>query len=213
MNTETTQRPGRPKDTAKREEIVVAATDLFMEKGYELTSMEAVAKRANVSKLTIYSHFADKTELFRAIIQYRCDKVCLPESFEAEAQMEPQEALTKIAQQACRIMYRADSLRLTRVIYSEVVHHPEVVEVWYSVGPRRVKTAFTDLLRSFNEQKKLEIPDATRASEQFFSLLKGERMQRTLMMMAPEPTATELAEHIAATVSFFLAVYQQKKSH
>jgi TetR/AcrR family transcriptional repressor of mexJK operon len=46
-------RPGRPKDTAKREEIVAAATDLFMQKGYELTSMEAVARQAGVSKLTI----------------------------------------------------------------------------------------------------------------------------------------------------------------
>ena len=72
MNEEATiSRPGRPKDSVKREEIVSAATLLFMENGYGLTSMEAVAKQAGVSKLTIYSHFADKSELFRAIIQQR----------------------------------------------------------------------------------------------------------------------------------------------
>ena len=88
-----TSKAGRPKDSAKREDIVVAATRLFMEKGYELTSMEAVAGEANVSKLTIYSHFADKNQLFRAIIQYRCEKIGMPDSFLAEASLTPEEAL------------------------------------------------------------------------------------------------------------------------
>ena len=142
---------------------------MLFRSGYALTSMESVAKCANVSKLTIYSHFADKAELFRAIIQYRCDKVCLPASFAAEAEMDPEEALTKIALQACSIIFRADSLRLMRTIYAEILHHPEVVEAWYSVGPRRAKAAFTDLLRSFDAQGKLSIPDPERAAQQFFS--------------------------------------------
>jgi TetR/AcrR family transcriptional repressor of mexJK operon len=203
-----TARIGRPKDSAKREDIVVAATRLFMQNGYELTSMEAVAREAGVSKLTIYSHFADKNQLFRAIVQYRCDKVGMPSAFLDEASLPAKEAFVKIARHALSIMYRADSLRLMRVIQAEVLHHPEIVQTYYEIGPRRVKAAFTGLLEEFNRQGKLAIPDPTRASEQFFSLLKGEPLQRVLLKIAPAPDAAQIEAHIQTTVEFFLAAYR-----
>lgn len=205
-------RTGRPKDSVKRKDIVVAATKLFMENGYELTSMEAVAREAGVSKLTIYSHFADKMELFRAIVQYRCDKVGMPDSFAEEAALTAEEAFLTIARRALSIIYRADSLRLMRVIQAEVLHHPEIVRTYYEIGPRRVKTAFTGLLEEFNHQGKLVIPDPTRAAEQFFSLLKGEPLQRTVLMLSPVPNAEQIETHIQATVKFFLAAYRPHTS-
>jgi TetR/AcrR family transcriptional repressor of mexJK operon len=205
-------RPGRPKDSAKREEIVKAATQLFLEKGYELTSIEAVARQAGVSKLTIYSHFADKNELFRAIIQYRCDTVGMPESFIGEAQLPVEEALLKIARHATSIVFRPDSFRLMRVVQAEALRHPEIVEIYYNVGPRRVKTAFADLLREFDRRGKLSVPDPLRGAEQFFSLLKGEMLQRTLMFQTPPPSAAELEAHIKATIDFFLAAYRPQKN-
>jgi TetR/AcrR family transcriptional repressor of mexJK operon len=203
-----TLRPGRPKDPVKRDEIVTAATDLFMLKGYELTSIEAVAKLAGVSKLTIYSHFADKNELFRAIVQNRCDKIGMPRAFEAEALMPVKQALLQIATFASANIFREDSLRLMRMIQAEAARHPEIIETYYEVGPRRVKRAFAELLRAFDKQGQLKIPDPVLATEQFFSLLKGERLMRTLMMMAAPPSAEELARHAEATVAFFLSAYQ-----
>jgi TetR/AcrR family transcriptional repressor of mexJK operon len=201
-------RPGRPKDSVKREEIVAAATALFMENGFELTSMEAVARQANVSKLTIYSHYADKNELFRAIIQNRCDKVGMPKSFDAEAKLPVVQALTQIATSAATIIFREDSIRLMRVVQAEALRHPEIVQAYYDVGPRRVKTAFADLLREFTRQGKINISDPVIATDQFFSLLKGERLVRTLVFLSPSPDAQEVATHVANTVAFFLAAYR-----
>ena len=200
-------RPGRPKDATKREEIVAAATELFMENGYELTSMEAVARKANVSKLTIYSHFADKSELFRAICQYRCDKLGMPDSFAPESQWSPEEALTSIARRTSEKIFRTDSLRMMRMVQAEATRHPEIVQTYYEVGPRRIKTAFADLLRIFDEKKLLTVPDPARAAEQCFSLLKGERLQRTLLFMMSAPDENEMEAHIKATVDMFLAAY------
>lgn len=204
--------PGRPKDSAKREEIVTAANALFMENGYELTSMEAVARQAGVSKLTIYSHFADKSELFRAIIQYRCDKIGMPTTFQPEAQLPVEEALLKIAGRAVANIFRPDSIRLIRLVQAEALHRPEIVRIYYEVGPRRVKTAFTDLLREFNRQGQLSITDPICASEQFFSLLKGEKLQQVLAFQSPQPEAEELDSHVKATVGLFLAAYKPAKT-
>src|SRR5271170_5577544 len=101
---------GRPKDAAKGEGIVRAATALFMKDGYELTSMEAVAKKASVSKLTIYSHFANKDELFKQVIRQRCDKRAMPQCFMSKVNKPVEEALTEIASHFVPLVYSADSV-------------------------------------------------------------------------------------------------------
>lgn len=61
----------------KRERIIAAAVELFYERGYENTTLEAVAERLGVTKPFIYAHFSAKTELLAEIcgrgIRYSLD--------------------------------------------------------------------------------------------------------------------------------------------
>ena len=50
---------------ATQEAILIAATQLFMERGYERTTVADVAERAGVSRATVFWHFSDKGGLFR----------------------------------------------------------------------------------------------------------------------------------------------------
>ncbi len=54
----------------KRGQILDGALKVFLQYGYEGTSMNRVAEEAGVIKQTIYSHFGDKEGLFRAIIEH-----------------------------------------------------------------------------------------------------------------------------------------------
>lgn len=54
---------------SKRKQIVAAAIKVFLEHGYAATTLQKVAEEAQVIRATIYSHFADKNELFKAIIE------------------------------------------------------------------------------------------------------------------------------------------------
>ena len=58
----------RRRKQARPQEIVQAALDLFVEKGYAATRAEEVALRAGVSKGTVYLYFANKQELFEAVV-------------------------------------------------------------------------------------------------------------------------------------------------
>ena len=60
---------GRPKDASKKEDILLAASDLFLQRGFHGTSMDALAQAAGVSKATVYSHFTDKNALYQALIK------------------------------------------------------------------------------------------------------------------------------------------------
>lgn len=58
----------RRKD-ARPEEITAAALESFIERGYAATRLEDVAARAGVSKGTLYLYFANKEELFKAVVR------------------------------------------------------------------------------------------------------------------------------------------------
>jgi AcrR family transcriptional regulator len=58
----------RRKD-ARPEQITAAALDLFVERGYAATRLEDVAERAGVAKGTVYLYFANKSELFKAVVR------------------------------------------------------------------------------------------------------------------------------------------------
>lgn len=53
----------------KRESIVQAAIAEFGDRGFEVTSMDRIAARAEVSKRTVYNHFPSKEELFAEMLQ------------------------------------------------------------------------------------------------------------------------------------------------
>jgi AcrR family transcriptional regulator len=54
---------------ARPQELLAAAVDLFVERGFASTRLEDVARRAGVSKGTLYLYFANKEELFKAVVR------------------------------------------------------------------------------------------------------------------------------------------------
>jgi len=61
-------KPLRRKE-ARPGELLAAALDLFVEKGFAATRAEEVAKRAGVSKGTLFLYFSSKEELFKAVVR------------------------------------------------------------------------------------------------------------------------------------------------
>jgi AcrR family transcriptional regulator len=65
--------PAKSED--KRRRIVEAATSLFSRYGYRRTSMDLLAAEASVAKPTVYAYFADKEEVFRAVVAHVCEDI------------------------------------------------------------------------------------------------------------------------------------------
>lgn len=72
----------RRKD-ARPAEIVAAALDVFAERGFSATRLEEVAERAGVSKGTVYLYFANKEDLFKAVVR----QALVPTLAKAETQI------------------------------------------------------------------------------------------------------------------------------
>src|SRR5438045_6447132 len=62
--------PRQRRKEARPQELLAAALDLFVEKGFAATRSEEVAARAGVSKGTLYLYFPSKEELLKAVIRH-----------------------------------------------------------------------------------------------------------------------------------------------
>ncbi|MBN8483095.1 MAG: TetR/AcrR family transcriptional regulator [Xanthomonadales bacterium] len=200
--------PGRPKDLEKRAAILCAAKRLFPENGFEGTSMDAIAAAANVSKLTVYSHFKDKETLFSEAVRASCLQLMPPELFEIDLEGSPREQLAAIARAFFALITREESIALNRLLSGGTVASAKLGQMFWEAGPQVVQSAFADFLRRLVAAGQLDIADVPRATSQFFSLLKGELHARLLCGCCKGTfTAQEIDQHLAATVDMFLRAY------
>ena len=56
------------KKAAARSAVVAAAAQMFVERGFEATRIDAIAERADVAVGTVYNHFPTKPDLLRAVM-------------------------------------------------------------------------------------------------------------------------------------------------
>lgn len=76
---------GRPRDPEADAAILKAALELFIERGVDGTSLEQIAKRAGVARLTVYRRWSSKEELLAAAIESARDDIPDPSIEEAAA--------------------------------------------------------------------------------------------------------------------------------
>lgn len=63
------RRGGRLPRGERREQLLEAASELFVDRGYHAAGMDEIAERAGVSKPVLYQHFASKLDLYLAVLQ------------------------------------------------------------------------------------------------------------------------------------------------
>lgn len=143
----------------KHDTILDAAVEMFLALGFDQTSMDAVAARANVSKTTVYAHFGDKLELFRAVIARGAAAL----DFDLDQQTltatdEPEERLTRILVKLLQATTEPNYLAFIRVIATETVRRPELTETIRSLGVPHVIDLVAATLREDALRHGYELP-------------------------------------------------------
>jgi AcrR family transcriptional regulator len=113
-------------------ELLAAALDLFVERGYAATRLDDIASRAGVSKGTLYLYFANKEELFKALV--RENIVSLLEAFREQVERSEDDASTLIRTFLHRWWNDFGATRLSgicKLIMSEAGNFPEVARFFH----------------------------------------------------------------------------------
>ncbi len=201
--------PGRPKDLGKGLAILEAAKELFTTQGFDGVSMDQIAAEAGVSKLTVYSHYGDKENLFVEAVKSYCEQQ-LPESvFEVRPQIGLRERLLQVALAFHAMVASPQAIAGHRILCTPRMTESHLPQLFWQAGPMRVQASFAELLRQRMALGELQIDDIPRASAQFFCLLKGEPHAMQVFGCG-QPDAAETRHHLAASVDLFLRAYASR---
>lgn len=201
---------GRPKDMAKRDAMLDAAACLFFRNGLEAVTMEAVAREAGVSKVTVYGHFATKETLFGSVIRretatIRQGLAQLPDTHDAVRQ-----SLIEVGVCMLRFLLEPHVLAVERVMSHQGEQHPKLLRAFFDAGPWAISQWLREKLEGLASAGHLRLPDPARAADQLCSMWQGMLIKEVRMGVRPTPTEEEIQRQITSAVDVFLAAYGRR---
>lgn len=166
------RRPGRP--TLSNEQLLDTALDLFLEKGFERTSIEAICAAAGMAKRTVYARYGDKTALFKAALTRAIEDWIVPIERLREQESEDLEAtLLRIGQILVANVLSPAGLRLLRLTNAESVRMPEISAFSVQRGTEPTLAYLADLFRRRIGRDTNGSVSADELAQAFLSLVVG----------------------------------------
>jgi len=190
----------------KRDAIVQAAIVEFRANGFEATSVDKVAARAEVSKRTLYNHFASKDELFAAILRILWESSANELQRTYDPRQPVREQLIELLRVKLATLADDNFLALARVAIAAALHSPERArEMVDRIGEK--DDAMLDWIRAAQKHGALKAADASQAYKQLECLIKGVAFWPQVAMGQPRLTPAAQKKLAAASVDFFLSHY------
>ncbi len=202
---------GGARTARKRKAILDAATTTFLKSGYLGSSVDEIARLADVSKQTIYKQFVSKEALFVAIITGLTTDAgdvvhnAIPELTPGE---DLAAYLEDYAFRQLSVVLTPRLMQLRRVVIGEVGRFPELGKALYDGGPRRAMAAMAATIGRVAERGLLKIDDLAAAASHFNWLVMSAPLNQAMMLGdggIPKPAV--LRRHAADAVRVFLAAY------
>jgi TetR/AcrR family transcriptional repressor of mexJK operon len=198
-------RPPRIDERERRRRVVEAAEHVFVSQGYGTASVDDIAKRAGMSKKTLYILYGTKKAMFAAVIAAR--REALKERLDAECRgsgLAPGDVLRRFLSQVAHFVLAHRQSALYRLVIAESQRAPELASAFYSEGPSKARLALKEWLAEQCRLGVLSVPDPDMAAGMLFSMVIGEPQMRILISEVHEPASADIEARVAAAVEIFL---------
>ncbi|HLY55468.1 MAG TPA: TetR/AcrR family transcriptional regulator [Stellaceae bacterium] len=195
-------RPSRERAARLGGDIVAVAAELFLVDGYGATSIETVARRAGVSKRTIYSRFPDKAALFRAVVRQVLDRLRPPDVDALFAGGPLVRVLEGLARTILAAALDPLALALYRLSVAEAARFPDVAVALGAEGGRNEAVGRLSALLAAAAPGRS--PEEVQLAAAHFLYMVIAVPQRRALGLGPAMSAAELDQWARATVSLFL---------
>lgn len=116
-----------------REHILYAAKNVFLEMGFERSSMDVIAARAQTSKRTLYAHFESKEKLYLAIIELIREISLSSFKTPGEYSDDPTEALVLFCGRYLEGLLLVWTIQMCRMSIAEAERFPEGAARYFDV--------------------------------------------------------------------------------
>jgi AcrR family transcriptional regulator len=149
--------------TEKQKKILVAAIEIFSEKGYAATSTSEIAKKAGVAEGTIFRHYKTKKDLLTSIVVPLMTKLIAPfvvNDFNKvlDRQFERVEDFLRATIENRRdVLIRL--LPVIKIMFQEIPFHPEMREQFLEQIAKKIFDRVSLLIKGYQEKGQIiEMP-------------------------------------------------------
>ena len=157
----------------KISKILAAARAEFFTNGFSASTIESIAARAEVSKVTIYSWFKSKENLFAQVVQNECAHMRDNFTIENLANKGLRETLLQAARGMMDFLMRDEMIRFERILAAEVSRDPRIGDYFLDNGPRALLGDLSNLLQAAIERGEIRSDDIRTSAEMFAGLVMG----------------------------------------
>ncbi len=204
-------RTGKSPQPPRREAILQAAKDVFLDEGYELATMDAIAERAATTKRTVYAHFEHKQALFAAMVEHSAGLFMEHLGELDRGGSNYQAELERFANRFCELSTFRHAVQFQRLIIAESKRFPGLAHTVSTSIQGKALAMVARYLRELDQHGKLKVGDPKLAAEQFLDITTGSIRLATLFGLIPpardpdplEPNRTH-SKQIRRAVEVFL---------
>jgi TetR/AcrR family transcriptional regulator, mexJK operon transcriptional repressor len=180
-------RGGRPTKLAaaqRDERLLEIAAQMFMDHGFDGTSMDRLAETAMIGKATLYARYADKGALFADVLRRRILLTYGPLEAEVEKDLKGKSleaTLLTVARRLLDLTLSPSSIALSRILAAQGARFPELGKLAIQEGLYRQIQIVEKILMSFSGSHRYVIDDLSLAADLFLSIVLG-RVSRMALL-------------------------------
>lgn len=192
-------------DKAKSQAILDAAAEALGEFGLS-TPMDEIARRACVSKQTIYNHFGSKADLIRAIVDRRVEEIAAPLAA-PDAHDHPEEALAGFGRVMIEMVLKPRGRSMLKMTVQASDDMPDLARAFYEAGPRTSRRRLAEFLSAETEAGRLAVDDPDQAADFFAGMVIGIRQIAGLLGVEQSASAEAIDRLAHEAARRFLRAY------
>jgi AcrR family transcriptional regulator len=167
-------RPTREEAERRHIELLDEALELFLENGFELTTIDAIAASVGMTKRTVYARYKDKTALFKATVERAIERWIVPiETLRSVVSDDLRATLMAVAHILVGNALGPAGQRLLRIVNVESYRFPEIAVIAYERGTQQTIGFLADVLRRHIKAGTIKVASPEIAALTFLNMVVG----------------------------------------
>lgn len=177
-----------------------AAREVFLEQGFETSSVNEVVRRAGGSLATLYAQFGSKEGLFLAVLQDYHEQFLVEMTPDQVDHLPLEEALRSIGEKFVHALLRRENLAVFRIMIGEGRKFPTELHRYMHTSADRVVAVIGEVLVKHD----VPVADRDSAASLMLELLRSRHHYRSLIDPTYRVSDEQLSAHVANAVRIFL---------
>lgn len=180
-----------------------AATELFLEKGFERTSLSDIVSRSKGSRSTVYEQFGNKEGLLRAMIEDVTADIWTVIGDDDEDAPFTEAGLVDLGCRFASAALAPRAIAVFRILASEGVRQPEISNFFFERGPRTIERLLADRFRNaLHPQNAVGTPE--QLGQVFLGAVLGVLHSHSVLGLSPIQNGADIQAHVRVAVRIFL---------